>query len=89
MYFQGQVGMVFGSTPELNVSSGSASTVVSSATANAVAFCLGAGAITASKVTIGFRYVYGSIDYDWTIGTDKIKFTQPTGVVGMSLGFTF
>jgi hypothetical protein len=92
LYFQGQIGVLFGNSPEITTSSSSSPSRVtqSSSSATAFAFSLGAGFLMGKRAAIGTRYLYGVPEYQVTAssGSQSVtgKFKQPTGILLLTIG---
>lgn len=96
-YMQGKLGILFGSYPGINASSGSTSFSKPSVGASSVAFSFGAGMVFVRKVNIAVSYLYGSPEYElravWMENGSSViqtgKISQSTGIVQVSAGVVF
>lgn len=96
-YMQGKLGILFGSYPGINASSGSTSFSEPSVGASSVAFSFGAGMVFVRKVNIAVSYLYGSPEYElravWMENGSSViqtgKISQSTGIVQVSAGVVF
>jgi hypothetical protein len=88
----GQVGLLFGTIPEITLTAGTARATQNSASATAFGFGFGAG-ITISHVSLGVRYLSGEPEYEITAsgtgGTASGKYKQPTSCVQITGGIAF
>ncbi|HXG37761.1 MAG TPA: hypothetical protein VNL36_03215 [Bacteroidota bacterium] len=79
-YLQGQVGLLFGSTPEVNASQGGYRYTAKSASSSALAYGFGVGVVFARVVNVSLRYSGGQPTYEYTV-TETISqpgFTSTT-----------
>lgn len=73
-YLQGQVGLLFGSTPEVNASQGGYRYTAKSASSSAFAYGFGVGVVFARIVNVGLRYSGGQPTYEYQVTE---TFSQP------------
>jgi hypothetical protein len=93
LYGQGQLGVLFGSTPEITLSVANLVASQPSASASAVAFGLGAGTIVRDRFILGVRYMYAKPEYEVraTGGGMTVSGTaqQATGMFQLLAGFVW
>jgi opacity protein-like surface antigen len=96
-YGLAQVGLLAASSPEIKASGGNVIASQSSSTATSVSFSVGAGVISASRLTFWARYITGEPEYEYTaaaIGpmgsySYTVKGKQPTSLFMIGLGYMF
>ena len=92
-YGQGQIGILFGSTPDIKFSSGSVSVTQSSASSTAIAYGFQAGVTISGKISLSARYISGKPKYKVTASgggsSFSSEFEQPTGLFQVFAGIAF
>jgi hypothetical protein len=88
----GQVGLLYGVSPEITLTAGTARATQKSASATAFGFGVGAG-MTFGPVAVGLRYLSGEPEYSvtatGTAGTYSGKVKQQTSCILITGGFVF
>ncbi|MBI1807612.1 MAG: hypothetical protein HYR76_11230 [Ignavibacteria bacterium] len=93
----GQIGLLIGNSPEINMSINSptarGSVKVASATGTAFTFAVGGGLIFNNNITAGARYLHGEPEYTLTIsgngGSVSSKGKQSTSIFQITAGYNF
>ncbi len=85
LFFAGQMGVLFGTTPEATASSGSQSINISSGSGSAFAFSISGGLRIGERMTIGMKYLSGQPRYSVSMVGNGIslenEFEQPTSIL--------
>jgi hypothetical protein len=97
IYATGQVGILFGSTPEVSVNSGGFRYSSKSFSSSAFAYGFGAGVLIANRFTAGVPYMTGQPEYDVEYlasapgftSTTTGKIDQPTSIFQLTVGIMF
>jgi len=89
----GQIGLVFGNSPETKVtvytSTYQGTIIAGSASATAFAFGLGGGVILNKHLTASLRYMHSDPEYTISVGPLSAKGKQSTSVLQIVAGYTF
>jgi hypothetical protein len=92
-YGVGQMGVLFGTTPEGTAKAGSASISVSSGSGSSFAYTFGAGIRTSKNIGIGVRYLSGKPKYKVTTSGGgyslNSEYEQSTSIIQIMAGITF
>lgn len=99
-YAQGQLGLLMGSTPEVNATQSGYRFSANSASGSSIGYGFGVGVIFAKIVNVGFRYSSGQPTYEYTITefisgpgftsttTYNVKTDHPTSIIQLLIGVT-
>ncbi|MBI1806576.1 MAG: hypothetical protein HYR76_05940 [Ignavibacteria bacterium] len=89
----GQLGFLFGNSPELTLSGNGGRATVASASATSFAYGLGGGVLIENKFTVGVRFVHSEPEYtlhaSGTGGTVSAKAKQSTSMMQVTAGIDF
>lgn len=93
IYAIGQIGALFGTTPEVTAKSGSVSVSVTSASGSSFTYSLGAGIKTSKNIGISCRYFSGKPKYKITSSgggsSTNSEYEQPTSIMQIMAAITF
>ena len=85
LFFAGQMGALFGTTPEATASAGSQSISITSGSGSAFAFSLSGGIRVNERVTLGLKYLSGQPRYSVSMEGKALsverEFEQPTSIL--------
>jgi hypothetical protein len=97
IFLTGQGGLLLGSTPEVDITSGGFRYTSKSSSASSFAYALSGGVIVADKFTVELRLLSGQPEYDIEFQASGPGFSstitgtsdQPTSIIQLNAGFIF
>ena len=84
IYGMGQLGLVLGSTPEVNITFSGGRATSKSKSSSALAFGFGGGLIIKNRFNLGIRYITGQPQYDLlqTVSISGPGFSSTSTITG-------
>jgi hypothetical protein len=88
-YGSGQIGLLFGQSPSIEITGSGASAKVASASATSFAYAIGSGLLIAGRYAVGFRFLHSNPEYTITSGNVTGTGNVSTSILQLTAGFNF
>ncbi|HYQ86341.1 MAG TPA: hypothetical protein VES59_03755 [Bacteroidota bacterium] len=89
LFGSGQIGLLFGWTPSIEIRGNGGSGKAESASATSLAYGFGGGLLIADRYALGFRYLHGNPEYRISAGNTTATGKQSTSILQLTAGIRF